>query len=145
MPDKIKQPNVKDLSKEEGKKYKGAKEVDQKPKEDVIIASKYPEMIKTKIYKKNVVVSFELADKNSVIRSYEEKAVSKSLRAAFPDECRSFIWSKFDGNLQEYIADQKDIEVSEVFVLANSVEAIDSIPSVIRTSGSRNPKADIWA
>jgi len=137
--------NVKDIAKAEGRKYKGKREVDAKPKVDVVIETIFPEVIKNTIYEAKKVISFEDIDNKCYNRFLDEEAVKRALRYTYPNETKDYIFSKFDGTIIEYIAESREIEIAEVLEQAKVHASINAVPSYKRTKGPRAPKNDTWA
>ena len=119
------------------KEYKGTVERDILLSKDYVISSEFPEVIKPTVYEGGKTTSFEKAETKCFLRHLEEKTVLRSLRSTFSQECRDFIFSKFDGTLVEYIADTKDIDIDEVYEKANSRDDLERIPNVLKVVGSR--------
>ncbi len=136
---------VKDVREiQEKKRTKSGKvEKDTFLKEDMTFESEFPTMYSGITYEKEKVHSFDVIQKNSFLQIHKQKAVMKSLRKQFPTECRDFIWSGFDGTIQEYIFSLnktgKDAleSVEDVFVKAHTKDMLGSIPYVIKSMGAR--------
>ena len=127
---------IKDVRKIKAKQKdkKGKAIADTKPKVDVTIKSTFPEIFKDTKYSAGDTVSFSVADKNSYLRVLQSKMISRSLRNKYPVECKEYIFSKYDGSLQEYIAHKNEIEVNDVFENAKTLEALKTIPSYLKTA-----------
>ena len=128
------------------RKYKGKVEVDTRPKIDVVISSEFPEVIHDTFYKKDKVQSFEKLDNACFTRFLAEDVVRKGLRKKFPEDCKSFIFSGFDGDIIEYIRVNNNLEKRiDVFIAAGVDKPTNNIPSYMKQAGPRAPKNDTWA
>lgn len=103
-----------------GTRVKGGRHtIDTLPKEDVIIDSNFPDLIKSTVYKAGKSVTFETADNRSFARHLENKVTRLALRNEFPQEHRDFIFSGYGGTIVGYIAKVNEIEVNDVYSRVN--------------------------
>jgi hypothetical protein len=138
--------NIKKDMVEGGKKKYGKLEKDTLPKKDVVIKSDFPDVIKDTVYKAGKVTTFETADRNSLLRSYENSFIRKALFRKYPNYFQSFIFDskEFNGSIVEYIVEKEEIEIEDVIKNSKVEDELSRIPKFIRNKSSVKPEQDKW-
>jgi len=112
---------------------------DTLPKRDTTFSSNY-EIIKDIKYRAYKAATFETIDARSFSRRLEEETIQKSLSETFSNLSREFIFNSrdFEGDFVDFIADKEGIDRKEVYNIAKVIDAINNIPSYLKTRTSNS-------